>query len=157
DGNTAGTKLFRHIAREDLDGALHGSVCRVTRLGHARKATRDVDDPPAVCDEREDLLREEERRLEVNGDDLLELFLRRFHEAREEHCAGVVDEVIETLSTPPTSELGLQRLDVRSKAPRIGNVELHRRGPAPFCSDLCNDIACLLLPRSIGNNHIDTA
>ena len=63
DRDPARAEFLRQVACQDLDRPLHGGVSAKTWLGEAGQARRDVRDPPAVVEERQELLHLEKHAL----------------------------------------------------------------------------------------------
>ena len=88
------------------------------------------EDPPAVGEQWKQRLREEERRLDVDAEQLVELLLGRLGVWREHPDAGVVDQVAEPLGAE-ASERGAHLGGERGERRAVADVEAQgRRGYA---------------------------
>ena len=83
-----------------------------------------VHDAPAVRDQRQQRLREEEHALEVDVDQLVELRLGRLSERGHVAVAGVVNEVIEGVALPGLAQHLPQAVSERRKASNVADIEL---------------------------------
>ncbi len=89
---------------QHLHAPLHGGVGGVARHGEAGEAGGEVEDAPAVLDERQQRLGQEEGALEVDVEQGVELLLRGLLEAGVNADAGVVDQKVEAGALPLPGE-----------------------------------------------------
>src|SRR4051812_49035358 len=94
-GDAPRAELDRHVAGERLDGGLDRTVGRALWARETSEAAREVDDRAAVGDQRQQRLREEERALEVDGEERVDVFFADVGDHPAARVARVVDEVVE--------------------------------------------------------------
>ena len=106
-------QLLGLIAGQHFHCAFHRRVGGITRQAEAGQAAGDVDDAPAVIDQRQQLLRQEERPFELDIHQQVELFRGGLGERRVHTDPGVVDQEVEARTIKvlqrllnPRSEIG---------------------------------------------------
>ena len=96
-GNTPWAQFFSLVARQDFHRAFHRCVGGIPRQAEARQAAGDIDDAPAIADQRQQFLREEKRCLHMDRHQLVELGFGGFGKACVGANPGVVDQEVEML------------------------------------------------------------
>jgi hypothetical protein len=115
---------------------------------------RDVDDPPAIADERKELLGQEENALEVDVVQGVQILLGRLVEWLVVRNACIVDEVVEALCAKLAQRLS-HPLHERIEASDVTRVELQGDGPAPHVSRQVDDFLGFSPIRVVGEDRID--
>src|ERR1700679_1873682 len=91
------------MPRQYFDRSLHRGVDRPSGRGSASPRSRYVDDPAAVIDEGQEVLRQKEHAFEMDVADAVELFLGSL---LERHIAVIVTSVVDQKVETRGSELG---------------------------------------------------
>ena len=155
DRDAARPELLGEVARQHFDRALHRRIGRIAGQGEAREAARDIHDPAAVGDQRQQRLGEEEHAFEMDVHQPVEIGFGRFGERRVDADAGVVDEEVEVRAAP----LGRQRLfqigGESGEAGDVARVELEHRRLAPERRDRRRRRVGLGLVAVIRADHVD--
>lgn len=154
DADFARAEFLGHVFGETFHGGFQRRVNRVARQHEPARAGGDVDDVPAIVDERQQRLREKKDGLEMDVGHLVELRLGGFGERLREADAGVVDEEIKFrraeffergLGDGGEVQVGLAR----------GDVQLHRHGARAERFNLFHDVASLGLRGFVGDDGIN--
>src|SRR5271154_1714073 len=114
------------MPRQHFDRSLHRGVDRPSGRGSASPRGRYVDDPPAVIDEGEKLLRQEEHALEMDVANAVELFLGGL---LKRHIAVIVASVVDQKVETRRSELDecvFHASDKGVERRNIASVQLQR-------------------------------
>ena len=135
----ASPELLGQVACQHFDRALGRRVGRVTRQREAGQSRRDVEDAPAVGQERQHGLGQEERSLHVGPDQGVELRLRRLYERGVDAHAGVVDEDVELLAAEGRPQSVAESCGEPGEGVAVGDVERQHEGPTPERGDLRSD------------------
>jgi hypothetical protein len=96
DGNSTSAKLFGQVTSQNFDCPLHRRIGGRFRNSNASKSAGEVDDAPAILDERQEFLRQNEDALEMDIEKVVEFLDRGLFKAFVERSAGIVDEVVES-------------------------------------------------------------
>ena len=151
DADFARAKFLGHVAGESFDGGFQRRVNRVARQHKPAGAGGDVDDVPAVVDERQQGLREEKDGFEMDVGHLVELRLGGFGERLREADAGGVDEEIK-FRRGEFFERGLGDGGEVQVGIARGDVQLHGHGVRAERLDLFHHFAGLGLRGFVGDD-----
>src|ERR1700722_3959736 len=95
--DNSGTQGGGQVASEDLDRALESRIRGAVLVDEPYDSGGNVDDLPAVVDERKQPLRQQQDALEVDRVEPVELLLGQLGERGVARDAAVVDEVVEAI------------------------------------------------------------
>ncbi|MNV65079.1 hypothetical protein D3C71_1577550 [compost metagenome] len=140
DADAARAQFLGEIAREHFHAPLHHRVRGIAREAEACQARRGIDDAPAVGDQGQQLLRQEERALEVHVDQHVELRFGGLGKRRIEAHAGVVHQTVELFALPGVDQRRLHIFSERRKALAVAHIEAQRHGAAAQGLDLRHDL-----------------
>jgi vitamin B12 transporter len=136
DGDAARPQLLGQIAGQHLDRALHGGVGGKARQAEAGQAGRQVDDPPAIGDQRQQGLGQEEHAFEMDVHQAVEFRFGGLGEGGVDADAGIVDEVVEALAPPGFGQDGFHRLGEGAERGDVAGIEAQRHRLAAQRGDL---------------------
>ena len=152
DGNVAFAEFDGKVAREYFDPALHRCICRVARIAKARETTREIHDPAAVGDDRQQRLREKEHAFEMHAHELIELRFGRVGKRAPMPIPALFTRTLKR-STPQVAASVL--LEARCEGGERGDVagvERQRDGGLPAGDDRGHHLVGSGLLREIGDD-----
>jgi hypothetical protein len=160
-GATTLTAILRpqfpsHIFGQHFDGPLHRTIRGAARHDDAGQTGRQIDDPSAVVDERQQLLGQEEHALEMNTVEGVQLRFRGLLDAVVVRDAGIVDEIVETLD-PQVAERLAHAVHEIVEGTDVAGVELQGNGLLPRLGHQANDLFGFGMIGVVGKDRVDTA